>query len=76
VLNSFISLCPEKRLDSDGSKDSSIDSGTEVRHYADFCHESTITSKQVVSHSLLKYKIARVLVERWIHGNQCSKISN
>lgn len=43
---------PEKRLDSDGSKDSSIDSGTELRHYADFRHETVTTSKQVHSYSL------------------------
>jgi hypothetical protein len=43
---------PEKRLDSDGSKDSSIDSGTELRHYADFRHETVITSRQVHSYSL------------------------
>ncbi|XP_069702772.1 mitogen-activated protein kinase-binding protein 1-like isoform X3 [Periplaneta americana] len=41
-----IPLGQEKRLDSDGSKDSSIDSGTEVRHYADFRRETVIISKQ------------------------------
>ncbi|PNF17421.1 hypothetical protein B7P43_G02967 [Cryptotermes secundus] len=41
-----IPLGQEKRLDSDGSKDSSIDSGTELRHYADFRHETVTTSKQ------------------------------
>ncbi|XP_021926195.1 mitogen-activated protein kinase-binding protein 1 isoform X3 [Zootermopsis nevadensis] len=41
-----IPLGQEKRLDSDGSKDSSIDSGTEVRHYTDFRRETMIISKQ------------------------------
>lgn len=66
----FSLLSPEKRLDSDGSKDSSIDSGTEVRHYTDFRRETMIISKQVLSHSLLKYKIVGLLGERWIYGNQ------
>jgi hypothetical protein len=46
----------EKRLDSDGSKDSSIDSGTELRHYGDFHRETAITTKQVHIYLLFKYR--------------------
>jgi hypothetical protein len=53
-------LSPEKRLDSDGSKDSSIDSGTELRHYADFRRETAITSKQVSSDILFKYEVTEI----------------
>ncbi|XP_026291187.2 mitogen-activated protein kinase-binding protein 1 isoform X6 [Frankliniella occidentalis] len=39
-------LQQEKRADSDGSKDSSIDSGTEIRHYSDFRRETMLIKKQ------------------------------
>ncbi|KAK7791821.1 hypothetical protein R5R35_001242 [Gryllus longicercus] len=42
-----IPLTQDKRTDSEGSKDSSIDSGTELRsHYTDFRQETIIVSKQ------------------------------
>ncbi|XP_071441764.1 uncharacterized protein Wdr62 isoform X3 [Hetaerina americana] len=36
----------DKRVDSDGSKDSSIDSGTEVRQYSSFRRETMVVSKR------------------------------
>lgn len=52
----FYLLSPEKRLDSDGSKDSSIDSGTELRHYGDFHRETLTATKQVHICLLFRYK--------------------
>ncbi|KAG8229700.1 hypothetical protein J437_LFUL009825, partial [Ladona fulva] len=40
-------LNQDKRADSDGSKDSSIDSGTEVRQYSSFRRETMVVSKRV-----------------------------
>lgn len=47
-LNSFSHIFfLEKRADSDGSKDSSIDSGTEIRHYSEFRRETMLINKKV-----------------------------
>lgn len=52
----YLLSSPEKRLDSDGSKDSSIDSGTELRHYGDFHRETVTATKQVHICLLFRYK--------------------
>lgn len=47
MIIDIILLFSDKRLDSDGSKDSSIDSGTEIRNYSDFRRETMLINKKV-----------------------------
>lgn len=44
-LFNFCEYFIDRRLDSDGSKDSSIDSGTESRNYSDIRRELTSATK-------------------------------